>query len=203
MKKVFSILIVFVLAFCLTIPAFAYNVTGSTTSDEILEIMQEKYDEGYKYFTAIYKNNDGRIWLFQSTKPFEQNNVNGYLVATDSLSYVRYTWTGDSSNYYYIGNSPGTLAANQEPASTRVVIYGVSYDIYDNEGNLVMEGDDNFFPQPPLAELVLEVTEGELVEVTIPNLVGALKILVPCGVGLMALLVGLKLFGKRSLISRS
>lgn len=197
MKKLFSILSVFVLAFCLTVPVFAYDFGDGGNLGDITDEMQTYYDDGYEY-ACLLDYGGGAKYLFLTTAPMKQNNVNGYVSATESLSYVRYTASGNK--WVYVNK--GTLASNQEPTSQRLTVLWSSYNFKDNTGNLIMSGDPYFFPQVPLAELVLEVTEGELVEVAIPNLVGALKILVPCGVGCLALLAGLKLFGKRSLIFR-
>lgn len=57
-----------------------------------------------------------------------------------------------------------------------------------------------FFPLPLWAE-VEKVTQGEMMT-TLAETLGTMKILMVCGVGCLALLVVLSLFGKRSLISR-
>ena len=73
-----------------------------------------------------------------------------------------------------------------------MTVYQSTFDWYDESGN-------RFFPVP-LWEQVVKVTQGEMQGLT-QEMGGTMKVLVPCGVGLMALLVVLSLFGKRSLIS--
>lgn len=67
-------------------------------------------------------------------------------------------------------------------------------DVLDASGNV-------FFPLPLWAEMG-QVTQGEMVGLA-QTTDGTILILVLCGVGLMALLMVLSLFGKRSLIFRS
>lgn len=76
-------------------------------------------------------------------------------------------------------------------------------DNVEYNGTVIMPNDPNFFPPPPLAEVIQGVAMEELQTETLPKMGGTMKILVACGVGLMACLVVLKLFGKRSLIFRN
>lgn len=55
------------------------------------------------------------------------------------------------------------------------------------------------FTAPPL-EMVIQGVTGEAMKATLPNLHQTMKILTLCGVGCLALWIGLKLFGKRSLL---
>lgn len=206
MKRIFSFLTVFVLAFCLSVPTFAYNFgsdipfANGQLADKN-EDMETWYASGYTYAVLYWYDSGDQYYIIQSTKPMEQNPVNGYVRASESLKYVKWYFNRDSMTWDFMHN--GTLADGQEELGKRVNVYWASYDFLDYSGNLIEAADPNFFPPTPLAEMVLEVTEEELVQVTIPNLVGGLKILVPCGVGCLALLAVLKLFGKRSLIFRS
>lgn len=75
------------------------------------------------------------------------------------------------------------------------------YDLISSTFTWYDENDEPFFPVPLWAE-VEEVTQGEMMGLG-QTMGGTLKVLVPCGVGLMACLVVLGLFGKRLLIFRS
>lgn len=77
-------------------------------------------------------------------------------------------------------------------------ILKVSHDV-NFQGAILMNKDADFFPTP-LWEMVEQVTQGAMTE-EMPKMGGTMTILVACGVGLMACLVVLSLFGKRSLIS--
>lgn len=75
-----------------------------------------------------------------------------------------------------------------------VTILSSSFDFYDESGNL-------FFPLPLWVEMG-QMTEGEMGALTTET-AGTMRVLAVCGVGLIALLAVLSLFGKRSLISRN
>ena len=66
------------------------------------------------------------------------------------------------------------------------------------QGEILYANHGVNFPLPPLAVTIQGVTEGELMEVTLPNLHQTMRTLALCGVGLMALLVLLVLLRKKS-----
>lgn len=147
------------------------------------------------------------------------NNFNSALFYSGTL--YKYTVYTSDDSYTIRGSVYGErYRADTEPSSVNVKVFE-SYDglnweqTYDGKSASNYPGevgwellsssfswyDDNgeqFFPVPLWAE-VEQVTQGEMVALTTET-VGTMKVLVVCGVGLMALLVGLSLFGKRSLL---
>lgn len=81
--------------------------------------------------------------------------------------------------------------ANDYPGEIGWELISSTYDWYTEEG-------DRFFPVP-LWEEVQTVTQGEMGTLT-SETAGTMKTLVVCGVGLMACLMALSLFGKRWLL---
>ena len=67
-------------------------------------------------------------------------------------------------------------------------------DVYDSDGNVFFQG------APTQAEILQEIVRTELTDNLNPKVVGAMTTLTVCGVGLIASLVVLNLFGKKSLI---
>lgn len=129
-------------------------------------------------------------------------NENGatmlYFVRTD-LTASGSTVSGGSASIFslfgdYWGLS-GSTAGVSAPASN--VVWS-AFDIKDSSGNVVIAGSN--FPIPPLAEQVQEVTGAAMLEEAM-EVTRTMGLLTVSGIGLMALLIGLALFGKRSLIS--
>lgn len=191
MKKFLAVLTTVFTIVCMAVPAFAYTIEEIPSADDFWD------KETYPY--AILQSVNEiywELWLC-STKPYIDGNNVEIPDATTGMAYYRYTLNAETGEWKV--NDPSYSSSGIGLSKTYVV--DSNFDIYDKSGNVAFEGGGDFFtPPPPLAELVLEVTEEELVTVAIPEMVGAMKVLVPCGVGLMALLVGLSLFGKRSLL---
>lgn len=139
-------------------------------------------------------------WLYNSTDWTPTVNSEGTLITwtkNRETAYVKYFTYRDESEYNKDGYNGGwgTFVEYDDSlflSSNGFTIHKSSIDIYDDKGLL-------FFQGLPL-EKVIQKT---LTEKMIPMMVGALKILVPCGVGCLALLIVLKLFGKKSLIFRA
>ena len=207
MKKILSILAVIVVIVSLAVPAFAYDYNGEDysldyyTKDSNGEwqyagnLQDLIFNEGgYLYFM----NQSGSPYMYYMDSPlYVKNNE---LYHTDATTYYILSWNNSLGAWMLNNTSPQNGNANGRYGFANILVW-TSSNVMDGD-SVYMSGDSNF-QLPPLAEMVLKVTEEEMVEVTIPNLLGVLKILVPCGVGCLALLVGLKLFGKKSLISRN
>ena len=147
---------------------------------DVVADAQKNIDTNANYW-LVTKNSETNYTVYLSTTPFS------YSVTDKVLSYgsgtVRKTTVTDSDGTFAYNGwgtiSTSTFAPSGEPIA-------VSNDI------------EGFFPIP-LHQVVLGATQGGLVE-TLPALGGTIPTLVLCGVGLMALLVVLSLFGKRSQI---
>lgn len=124
--------------------------------------------------------------IFMSTEPFTYNPNTGNLISNGIVQRTTVSQEDDGS---FTG---GTSWASKQPTSYTSLDYGrpvdTSHDI------------EHFFPVTLWMEMT-QVTETEMENLQ-GETVGTMKVLVACGVGLIALLVVLKLFGKRSLIFR-
>lgn len=136
-------------------------------------------------YWVITDNGANGYKIYISDLPFEYISSTGNLV---SNSVVQRTEVYDTSDGSYIG---GTSWASKQP-NTALDVGSPVATSHPIEG---------FFPIPLWMEMD-RLTQGEMVTMG-QTLGGTMKILVPCGVGLVALLAVLKLFGKRSLIFRS
>ena len=119
-------------------------------------------------------------------------------------SYGSFETVEDCSLYYYELNNSKTewtrtyakqVTKGDQSMNVRynvTNIWWVNKDIYGMDGKLYLSGDENFPPTPTLMEVVGE----EMTMTLLPKTMETFSILALCGVGLMALLVGLILFGK-------
>lgn len=125
------------------------------------------------------------------TPTYDTSQQNGLLYYSESYGNYRL----DTTNNEWVlssDDSPYTIGGTN---NNSVDIYYSSDTIYDQNG-------DTFFPIPLWMEMD-NLTQGEMENNLNPTVVGILMTLMVCGVGCLALLVVLKLFGKRSLISRN
>lgn len=195
MKKFLSILMAMALIFALAIPCFA-------SESEELGIPNPStvwVDSSFPHAFIVESDTSYSLYLI----PFAvDGNTSQNLVAP--AGYRRYD----------LLNGIWTLAVNSGGSGSAVRLSNLvwaSYSInayvddYDGDGNLdkgvYYTYNPNFFPNP-LYHQVQKVTTETLTKETLPTMGGTIQILILCGVGLMALLVVLSLFGKRSLIFR-
>ena len=150
-------------------------------------IIYLREDFSYNYYVCVLYNSDD--WTVEVDK-----NTN-YLVWTKNrdTAYIKYSksiktteWSGSWGTFSQ-DNSVGSITFGNSKT-----IYKSNKDIYDTENKL-------FFQGLPLEKVIMKT----LTEKMIPMMVGTLKILVPCGVGCLALLIVLGIFGKKSLIFRA
>ena len=174
-----------------------YDYNG-TVLDDFREIGNyEKYKaEGYVYW-YMWTSSDTKRPLVMGVKDECYINSMGALLSPVS---GQYAWFSVQSSGAWRDNGYGTLNTTVVANADEKLVW-TSHDLKDEDGNVFMEGDLVFQGAP--LEVIIQAVTGEQMKVMIPNLVGTMKILVLCGVGLMALLVVLKLFGKRSLIYRN
>ncbi len=184
MKKFLCLLAVFVLVFSLAVPAFAVDDAeslGIPTPYPILE------DSGYSY-AYIVCDSSGLYSLYLGGSPPSPSTDASFSIGR----YERYNLNNGEWVYQSSSNFGTILDYDQFVwSSVDMILDGVVYFVHD----------PNFFPIPLWAK-VGQVTQGEIPALT-QNLGGTMKILALCGVGCLASLVVLKLFGKRSLIYRN
>lgn len=203
MKRLSAILLAVVIAVMMVVPVFAsFDANGISYPDVYMvddnSFSHTEYYTTYKanhpnltylihknsYGTYLIRSNNGFYYYLDTRHniaPLDGGSMDCFKLSTDG-SYWIYDWS--ASSYTSV-----------EPSKT-----WVSDNVYDADGTLVFEGDPNFpVPPLPLWEEVGQVTQGEMVTMN-QTLGGTMKVLVPCGVGLMACLAVFVLFGKRSLI---
>lgn len=184
MKKILCLLAIAVLIFTLAVPALAVDTGESLGIPSPYSLLSS---EGYSY-AVIMSDSSG----------------DGYkLYLTDSLSTSSDTQFG-TGRWERYAISDGEWVREKSSNFGTVLDYSLlvwcSADLIV-DGVVYITHDPNFFPIP-LWEKMAQVTQGEMTGL-LQNLGGTLKVLVPCGVGCLASLAALKLFGKRSLIYRS
>lgn len=135
-----------------------------------------------------------------------------YVVSTSSADYtIRGDLVGDYYKVTYDNQAESSMYVSYDGinwerkamsfTSSRFVPKNSTTELVDSSHNWYDESGELFFPLPLWME-IQGVTEGEML--TMPLTVGGvMKILAVCGVGCLALLAVLKLFGKRLLIFRS
>lgn len=204
MKKIIPLLMVFTIALSLAIPASAAWTFDGDISDipDPYTVWTSELRTYYPYAALHELDNYYPILRLYSTSPTPRLAASGDMV----LDFKKYTG-GVEGVYTYIeffynpnvgywqqnaSNSGGLV---ESVKTMRASSFGVEYG-----GETITPGGGDFFTIP-LPEVIQGVTAETLNSQTVPALGGTMKVLVLCGVGLIALLVVLKLFGKRSLIS--
>ena len=192
MKK-FILVFISILTFCLmSITSFASTTDGTYDyNGTVLAKVPDGYDDGYWYLVKKVST----TYLFYTTKPLIADGSN--IRADGGTSYVQFSYYLGAWGKYYESSIPADSYSNIFGGSDTII--WSSSNIYTTSGLVYFNGDPNFFT---LAERVRLLVGETLLEVTVPRMAGTMKILVLCGVGLMASLVLLKLFGKRLLIFR-
>jgi len=141
-------------------------------------------------YVFIYKNEiDANVFIMASTRPYVQDGQIVIDTNSEHTSYLKYTQWGNDWRLVESYDDGTTITADTLVSS---------FNILDTDGNIVYNHDTDFFPVPLWVEMD-NLTQGEMVNKFNPTLVGMILTLTVCGVGCLALLVVLKLFGKRSL----
>lgn len=137
------------------------------------------------------------LYYFSPNVEYRSGNV----VTTGNTSVTLYKVdTDDNGNPYWYKSATDTWNTDGALVASESHIDWVAEAVPNEEGIYQITGDVNFMT--PLWEKVGTATQGEMTPMS-QKIVGTMKILVACSVGLMACLVVLNLFGKRSLIFRS
>lgn len=203
MKKFITLLLVFVMVMSLSVTSYAYDFNGFGDIDPpVYNHDVYPYAMFWRATTAV----DAYFYAMPFPVMMEKQSVNNTILAQGSGTYLVFTYHKDT-NMWTAEERTATEGA-MITASGSYVRWS-NFDIYRsnkgdveaNNGTLWLDGDENFMAVP-LAEIIQGVTEEQLAK-TLPALGGTTRILVLCGAGLMASLMVLSLFGKRSLIFRS
>lgn len=180
MKKfltMFSLMAVVVMSTC--IPAFAVSYPAFTDFGSTENYMIVTYDGDYK---AIKYSDIDLTFTWNGHQVVCKNNTKD-----THFAFVVY----DYENGSYVPSSNIQCAAGSTVTCVNIgwdVVYSDN-DIYDTNGDL-------FFPLPPdLPEVVEELTVVQGMSVA-EKVVGAMKILLPCGVGCLALLMAFPVLRK-------
>ena len=209
-----KILCFIVLLFSLAVPAFASDLPSDAFPvgfDEPMPLASldnynsDDYWSGvsdYSYpslprsapYYLVWVNASGDLRCIFSSSPIKIGvySSSGHLSVVQDSSCFLYVWDGSSWVLKSLSSSSSTWWSFGYPD-------GAQGRILDVVGNAVSYNDNSVFfsqaPSPtptpvPLAEVVQQM-QGEQIQVSlIPSLTGSLGVLVPFGIGLLALLVG-------------
>lgn len=205
MKKILSAALVLMLVFSLSISAFAitldfenFDYPTQVLFGGSLSPLTNWLNDSNNYTQMFVRTNDSGVTYLHL--------VQGNLKVDDSGKIVSYS-DGDRMNHAYfqldvqswkhVGTQ--TIVQNHSLANLSQLDWSAN-DIYYINGELAVEGDSNF--PLPLADQVQEVTAQAMLEEAM-KMTKTMGLLTVFAIGLMALLIGSALFGKRSLLFRS
>lgn len=178
MKKYFGVLCaVFLTVACLVVPASAVDYPPVPTDDTHLDYV-------------VYKANDVAVFAYVFDSAFFDVVFDG----ARSFNLIRNDTTSTCIRYFLDdGSWDSGCELSQGVCVAFSSIIASTVDIYDSNGDLFFRAPPA--PQPGLGETVeaLTAVQGEAVR---NQAVGVMKILVPCGVGCLALLIALPVLKK-------
>lgn len=155
----------------------------------------------------LMTKDDGYTYLYIFT-PYEASPVSEWNTVGsvhDSMQLKMYDADGNGVNVkrltYRLGDNGDWYQHDSQSVDTTLFGAFDEIDMVYSTLSFYKEDGTLFFPLP-LWEEMEQVTQGEMMGLT-TEVVGTMKVLALCGVGCLALLVVLKLFGKRSLIYRN
>lgn len=190
MKKLSVILLAVVMSVTMVVPAFAFDY-GVIDVPEV-ETINFSSIADYPYWFIVASSNGTYNLYFLDVPAFLDQD--GFMSTETGYTYRNYYVQVNGDVWKSRG---GTYVTDTIVATTPALVS--NYDIYDSNGNLYLK---KWIPPKPLAETILDLTGDTIKNDTVPSVTSAMTILCVTGVGLLAMLVLLKLFGKRSLIHR-
>lgn len=198
MKKVIFPLLAFcsLILFCnvsiaaVDLPPVKNKLGNGYTCSEYL-IYQDN-DGTYRYIA--FGSSDGNVEINITVDTV--NNVTTFeSVDNEPFRYSRYSYDSTTNSWKHSttpqnDDSDGIYVMANDFIESFTILESTS-NVYDSNGTL-------FFPNPPEAQLyqMIQKVITEEMGTQQKTLVGTMKILMVCGVGLMSLLIGLVLFGK-------
>lgn len=161
------------------VPAFAAD--DNLTYDQVVSKWGIKYDTSkYPYYVLIRKSNEVDYKLVISQNKNAVYVTNGLAFACSGITYSCFV-----SNGSYICNTLNNSAFTSLGHLSELTFLSSNYDVK-------YEGQDKvFFQQPTLLQQLLSLVPGAGEKIT-----GDLVILTTCGIGCLALLIGLSLLPK-------
>ena len=161
------------------VPAFAAD--DNLTYDQVVSKWGIKYDTSkYPYYVLIRKSNKVDYKLVISQRQNAVYVTNGLAFAGSGITYSCFV-----SNGSYICNTLNNSASTSLGHLSELTFLSSNYDVK-------YEGQDKvFFQQPTLLQQLLSLVPGAGEKIT-----GDLVILTTCGIGCLALLIGLSLLPK-------
>lgn len=190
MRKLFIVFAVLLFLVSISLPVFAtidsYSYNGVDLpyfwdySDEYSYLVLVEREDGLCFFVSDVR------FVYGSAGVYVNSNVTlrTFMLSDDSLRWCLVNESFYSSGSHVMNFSGDTLVWS-------------SHDLSDYSGSVHFEGDPNFSMAPPM-KTVQEVTEEHLL-VQGPVIVRTMMILTACGVGCLASLISLRIFGRRLL----
>lgn len=161
------------------VPAFAAD--DNLTYDQVVSKWGIKYDTSkYPYYVLIRNTDKISYKLIISQRQNAVYVTNGFAFAGSGITYSCFV-----SNGSYICNTHNNSAFTSLGDLSELTFLSSNYDV-KYEGK-----DDVFFQQPTLLQQLLSLVPGAGEKIT-----GDLGILTTCGIGCLALLIGLSLLPK-------
>lgn len=161
------------------VPAFAAD--DNLTYDQVVSKWGIKYDTSkYPYYVLIRNTDKISYKLIISQRQNAVYVTNGFAFAGSGITYSCFV-----SNGSYICNTHNNSASTSLGDLSELTFLSSNYDV-KYEGK-----DDVFFQQPTLLQQLLSLVPGAGEKIT-----GDLGILTTCGIGCLALLIGLSLLPK-------
>jgi len=206
MKRILPILLclVFVLGTVVSVSAAdaeTYNYNGVTLPYPPDELIDTEYDqfllmkENSGSYTLIASYN--RLWVDGSTLKLKK-------VTAEEILRL-YTYNNSTKSWSYFGTSGDAIS--KETSLSYTGSFWASYDLLNSETyeEYVLKDGNFLFPLPrtPMHQVVGQVVGETLHNQALPKLGTELMTIVVCSVSCLALLIGLSLFGKRSLLYRN
>ena len=159
----------------------AFAADDNLTYDQVVSKWGIKYDTSkYPYYVLIRDTDKISYKLIISQRQNAVYVTNGFAFAGSGITYSCFV-----SNDSYICNTHNNSSSTSLGRLSELTFLSSNYDVkYDRK-------DDVFFQQPTLLSQLLSLVPGAGEKIT-----GDLGILTTCGIGCLALLIGLSLLPK-------
>lgn len=204
MKKILIFILIFTMVFSLSVNCFAYD---ERMTDDIKKAAQTTFNSQseFTYGTIYYlEPNDNYFLLLSTTHTYCDVNLEN-IKYLDSGKVNRYLYNKQTKTFDL--ETTFNVQANQQAVPIEYVVV-INYELFvqDEGWDYGVENglyDSTFFEKPKsLFDTVLGTSNVVLKDSFTPTFNDTALTLVLVGVGCLALLVVLKLFGKRSLLIR-
>lgn len=189
---------VFVFVLFLVFFSFSSNSFASEYKSAAEEVFNS-FDSTYKEYVVIKQDDGSSILFILNSSSFDFSSVPSSQLVQINPDYVRFQFLYPGYSYYvatYIyDTSTNKFKHNNNKVVNETTYSSVRHNCVSVEDSTIdiyrVDGSLFFQLTPTLAEVI---TQG--VQTMALQVVGAMKILVVCGVGLIALLAVLGVFGK-------